>query len=182
MIQSIKYYIMTTKEAIEKIKNMLFNDAAPAVVAPAAEPAKFIEVKTKDGLILEVDKLEVGGSVLLNGAPAADGEYEAEDGTKMKVVSGLITEIMAAEEPAKVEIEVEAMKKLPGMFSAINADFAATKNEIADLKKTIAAQKETLKQMFALVEKMGNNSIEKPIEKAKSFDELSPLEKFRAQK
>jgi HAMP domain-containing protein len=172
---------MSTKEAIEKIKNMLFSDAAP-VVAPAAEPAKFIEVKTKDGLIFEVDKLEVGGSVLLNGAPAADGEYEAEDGTKMKVVSGLITEIMAAEVPAPVEVEVEAMKKLPGMFSAINQDFAATKNEISDLKKTIETQKESLKQMFSLLEKIANNSIEKPIEKVKSFDDMTALEKFRAQK
>ena len=182
MIQSIKYYIMSTKEAIEKIKNMLFNDYAPGVELPKVEPVKMVEVKTKDGLILEVDKLEVGGSVLLNGAPVADGDYEAEDGTKMKVVSGLITEIQAAEEPAKVEIEVEAMKKLPGMFSAINADFAATKNEIADLKKTIATQKESLKQMFSLVEKIAQSSIERPIEKVKSFDELSPLEKFRAQK
>jgi hypothetical protein len=172
---------MSTKEAIEKIKNMLFNDNAPGVELPKVEPVKMVEVKTKDGVILEVDKLEVGGLVLLNGAPVADGDYEAEDGTKMKVVSGLITEIQAAE-PVAVEIEVEAMKKLPGMFSAINADFAATKNEIADLKKTIATQKESLKQMFSLVEKIAQSSIEKPIEKVKSFDEMTPLEKFRAQK
>jgi hypothetical protein len=36
--------------------------------------------------------------------------------------------------------------------------------------------------MFALVETIANNSIEQPREKVKSFDEMSALEKFRAQR
>jgi hypothetical protein len=36
--------------------------------------------------------------------------------------------------------------------------------------------------MFALVETIANNSIEQPKEAVKSFDEMSALEKFRAQR
>jgi hypothetical protein len=36
--------------------------------------------------------------------------------------------------------------------------------------------------MFSLVEKIANNSIEAPKEQSKTFEEMTPLEKFRAQK
>jgi hypothetical protein len=39
-----------------------------------------------------------------------------------------------------------------------------------------------IRDRFSLVEEMANNSIEKPIEKVRSFEEMTPLEKFRAQK
>jgi hypothetical protein len=48
--------------------------------------------------------------------------------------------------------------------------------------KLISKQSESLKQMFALVETIANNSIEQPKEQVKSFDEMSALEKFRAQR
>lgn len=192
---------MTPKEAVEKIRTMIFGDVVPAepvlpapgVVAPNVAPesgvAKFAEYKLKSGAMVSIDKLEVGGSVTLNGQPAPDGEHEFEDGTKIVVVGGLITEVKKPEVAPVVEVEVEAMKKPPGMFSEMEQGFAAAKTDIAELKSTIEAQKntiskqtETLKQMFHLVETIANSSIQSPVEPVKSFDELSPLEKFRAQK
>lgn len=181
---------MTPKEAVEKIRTMIFGDEEKQVAVPApAEPQKFAEYKLKSGAIVEVDKVEVGGSVTLGGQPAPDGEHEFEDGTKIVVSGGLITEVKSPEAAPVVEVEVEAMKKLPGMFSEMEQGFAAAKTDIADLKATIDEQKntiekqaETLKQMFHLVETIANASVQPPVEPVKSFDEMTPLEKFRAQK
>jgi hypothetical protein len=173
---------MSTKEAVEKIKSMLFGDMVqPEPVPTPAEAAKFMDYKLKSGAVVAIDKLDVGGSVTLDGQPAPDGEHEFEDGTKIVVSGGLITEVKPSEGPS-VEVEVEAMKKLPGQFSAIELSFAEQAEEVKELKKTIQKQEEALKQMFNLVEKIANNSIEKPIEKVRSFEEMTPLEKFRAQK
>ena len=193
---------MTPKEAVEKIRTMIFGDVVPAepmipasgVITPKVAPesgveSKFAEYKLKSGAMVSIDKVEIGGSVTLNGQPAPDGEHEFEDGTKIVVAGGLITEVMKPEVAPVVEVEVEAMKKLPGMFSEMEQGFAAAKTDIAELrstideqKNTIAKQAETLKQMFQLVETIANSSIQSPVEPVKSFDELSPLEKFRAQK
>jgi len=181
---------MTPKEAVQMIRTMIFGDMEKQVATPApAEPQKFMEYKLKSGAVVSIDKLEVGGSVTLNGEPAPDGEHEFEDGSKIVVASGLITEVKKAEGAPVVEVEVEAMKKLPGMFSEMEQGFAAAKTDIAQLKQTIAEQKntidkqsETLKQMFHLVETIANTSVQQPTEKVKSFEEMSALEKFRASK
>lgn len=202
MPQTKKNNHMTTKEAVEKIKSMIFGDMVPAepvlpasgVMVPNVAPksgveSKFEEYKLKSGAVVSIDKLEVGGSVTLNGEPAPDGEHEFEDGTKIIVAGGLITDVKKGEVAPVVEVEVEAMKKLPGMFSAMEQGFAAAKTDIVQLKQTIAKQNstiekqaETLKQMFSLVETIANSSIEQPTEKVKEFEEMSPLEKFRASK
>ena len=67
-------------------------------------------------------------------------------------------------------------------MSEVNKDIVDLKKTIDAQAKLIATQSESLKQMFALVETIANNSIEQPKEKVKSFDEMTALEKFRAQK
>ena len=181
---------MTPKEAVQMIRTMIFGDEEKQMATPApSEPLKFMEYTLKGGAVVSIDKLEVGGSVTLNGEPAPDGEHEFEDGAKIVTAGGLITEVKQPEVAPVVEVEVEAMKKLPGMFSDMQQGFAAAKTDIAQLKQTIAEQKntiekqtETLKQMFHLVETIANTSIQAPTEKVRSFDELSALEKFRASK
>lgn len=189
-------HIMSTKDAIEKIKSMLFGEvvsaepALPAsgVLAPKVAPesgveSKFEDYKLKSGAVVSIDKLEVGGSVTLDGAPAPDGEHELENGKIIVVSGGLITEVKepVSVEPS-VEIEVEAMKKLPGMFSDMENGVNALKALVENQAKTIENQQESLKQMFSLVEKIANNSIEAPKEQSKIFEDMTPLEKFRAQK
>ena len=71
---------------------------------------------------------------------------------------------------------------MPLQMSAVNKDIVDLKKTIDAQAKLIATQTESLKQMFALVETIANNSIEQPKEKVKSFDEMTALEKFRAQK
>jgi len=174
---------MSSKEAIEKIKNMLFGEMPVQAPAPVPTPEGsgqvFADYKLKDGTVVSIDKLEIGGSVNLNGEPAPDGYHLLEDGTKIHVMSGLIDEIEKEEVVAEVP---EELKKLPVMMSAVNQDIVDLKKTIDAQAKLISRQSESLKQMFALVETIANNSIEQPKEKVKSFDEMSALEKFRAQR
>jgi len=174
---------MSSKEAIEKIKNMLFGEMpvqAPAPVpAPEGSGQVFADYKLKDGTVVSIDKLEIGGQVNLNGEPAPDGYHLLEDGTKIEVSKGLIVGVEKEEVVAEVP---EELKKLPVMMSAVNQDIVDLKKTIDAQAKLISKQSESLKQMFALVETIANNSIEQPKEKVKSFDEMSALEKFRAQR
>jgi hypothetical protein len=172
---------MSSKEAIEKIKNMLFGEVVAPVVLPESVGSGqvFADYKLKDGTIVSIDKVEIGGSVNLNGEPAPDGYHLLEDGTKIEVSKGLIVSV---EKEAVVAEVPEELKKLPVMMSAVNQDIVDLKKTIDAQAKLIATQSESLKQMFALVETIANNSIEQPKEKVKSFDEMTALEKFRAQK
>ena len=172
---------MSPKEAVEKIKNMLFGEVVPPVVLPESVGSGqvFADYKLKDGTVVSIDKVEIGGSVNLNGEPAPDGYHLLEDGTKIEVSKGLI---VGVEKEAVVAEVPEEMKKLPLQMSEVNKDIVDLKKTIDAQAKLIATQTESLKQMFALVETIANNSIEQPKEKVKSFDEMTALEKFRAQK
>jgi hypothetical protein len=174
---------MSSKEAIEKIKNMLFGEMPEQAPVPVPTPEGsgqvFADYKLKDGTVVSIDKVEIGGSVNLNGEPAPDGYHLLEDGTKIEVLSGLI---VGVEKEAVVAEVPEELKKLPVMMSAVNQDIVDLKKTIDAQAKLIATQSESLKQMFALVETIANNSIEQPKEAVKSFDEMSALEKFRAQR
>lgn len=73
--------------------------AAPAPVpapAPAAPAALNTDYTLKDGVTaVSIDKLEVGGVVMIAGVPAPAGEHELADGTKVTVgEGGLITAVM----------------------------------------------------------------------------------------
>ena len=176
---------MSPKEAVEKIKHMLFGDMPeqplPVPVQPPVGAGQvFADYKLKDGTVVSIDKVEIGGQVQLNGEPAPDGYHLLEDGTKIEVSKGLIVSV-EKEESVVAEVP-EEMKKLPLQMSEVNKDIVDLKKTIDAQAKLIATQTESLKQMFALVETIANNSIEQPKEKVKSFDEMTALEKFRAQK
>lgn len=80
----------------EKLKSML---------------AEMSTVKTVEGIVYQIDgdELEVGVEVKdAEGNAAADGEYEFEDGTKVTVKEGKITEVVEVEtEEEEVEVEEE---------------------------------------------------------------------------
>lgn len=173
---------MTAKEAIEKIRKMLFADAPEQVVEPpVAEPkVMFAEYKLKDGSLVNIDALQVGGQITINEAPAPDGEYELEDGTKLSVSGGLISEIEKGEEPAAAP---DAVNPLEEQMGKVLGKFSAQDDRIKKLNDTIEKQNATIKEMFSLLETVANTSVQKPIETAKkSWDEMTPLEQFRAQK
>lgn len=161
---------MTPLEAILKIKAM-FAEAGvqtePVIAAeepsapsvPATESVK--EYTLKSGQKVLVDKLEVGGKVVVvdeqnNAAPAPAGEHELADGLKIVVdESGSIVEVKepSSEEPIPaepdssepapqddVQLKIEEMqkqldelKKKQGMAAESVAKFSTGVQELSDI-------------------------------------------------
>ena len=132
---------MTIAEKIEKLKQLFMGAVPPGPVTPPAPapapappaPAEFKDYTAADGVtVLSIDKLEVGGKVNINGAPAPDGEYQLQDGTKVKVAAGLISELEAAEPAPPVPAPPPAAPPTPQQMRETLQHFA--ENGSADLK------------------------------------------------
>ena len=169
---------MTTTEALKKIKEMFLGEVAP-VVAPIVAPvvAAATDYTLPDGTVVSIDKLEVGGMVMIAGVPAPDGDITLADGTVITVLAGVITEV-------KEVAPIETASELPAQMSA---DFTAHKeafaSEVKALRAELAKQKDTITEMFSLMETMAAQEVTKPLEvKQKTWDEMSTLEKRRANK
>lgn len=94
-------------------------DPAPAA---AAEEAKTIN--TDKGTLTYEGELAAGAAVTIDGEPAPDGEYTAEDGRVIVVAGGVITEIKdAAQEPAAASQEPIT---IPSQFQRVAQAFQET--------------------------------------------------------
>ena len=158
--QSIKELV--GDEKFTKIRVLLGLETMP-VVEPKKEDKMMGEGKLKDGTMITYDELEVGYPIMVvtdqGTNPAPDGTHELENGTKVTTVNGLITEIVPVAVEAAVEEEVvvstddttqeDMGKKLKELMDAINAKMSAIEKEISN-------QQETNKQMFELIEKIGD--------------------------
>lgn len=122
----------SVKEMVAAFKKTFFDGtpAAPVIApAPIISPAALnTDYVLKDGTAVTIDKLEVGGVVLVAGIPAPVGDHELSDGTKITVgEGGLITAVVpVVTAPA---IPDDMMSKTPeGLIQAIKdtvAKFAA---------------------------------------------------------
>lgn len=177
------------KEGIEAIKRIVFSVQQPA--APAADPApaptpaqKFEDVKTVDGKVISLDKLEVGANALIDGVAAPDGEYQLENGGKLSVVGGLVTELEL--EPAAAPAPAAAAAPAAMTIEQLAAEVAELKKQLgtncAAQTQAFATQDQANKLIVEWMEKFADQPIEQPKRKPKSFDDLSPLERFRATK
>lgn len=98
----------TPKEILTAIKAIFSDQPLPEPVAPVA-PVEPVQLEAKeyslaDGTKVMIDKLEIGGMVTLNDAPAPMGEHYLADGSKIELdANGAITSIEAAE-PASPEL------------------------------------------------------------------------------
>jgi hypothetical protein len=99
-----------------------FADTMPPVSGqPEAAPVKMMDAKLKDGTLVQVTELAVGGIVTIAGAQAPVGEHMLEDGTIIVVGdNGAIMEIKPAEEAANPAVAEE-----PPMMEDMSAKFAA---------------------------------------------------------
>ncbi len=95
---------MEANEILLKVKEFFNELVNPTPVQNEVMP---IEVETKDGVKVTVDKLEVGGVAMVDGVPAPIGEHTLTDGTIIMVTdNGVIAEIKPkVEEVAPVEVE-----------------------------------------------------------------------------
>lgn len=168
---------MNLNEAIEKLSGLVSKFNAE----PTTEQT-FIDAKLMDGTIIRYESLEVGMPLLVideagNELPAPDGEHELEDGTKVTVEAGIITEVASKEEEAPEVEEAPIEQPMAAVETVSKEDFETLKNEVADLKskfeefsktnETLSADniamKEIVKETFAIVEKLAKVPSDNPI-------------------
>lgn len=168
---------MNLNEAIEKLSGLVSKFNAE----PTTEQT-FIDAKLMDGTIIRYESLEVGMPLLVideagNELPAPDGEHELEDGTKVTVEAGIITEVASKEEEAPEAEEAPIEQPMAAVETVSKEDFETLKNEVADLKskfeefstinETLSADniamKEIVKETFSIVEKLANVPTENPV-------------------
>lgn len=128
----------------------LMGDQTPPVSGePKAEETKMMEAKLKDGTMIQVTEMAVGGIVTIEGMPAPVGEHELEDGTKIVVGdNGAIMEIKEKEAPA-VEIEVPVVEDMGAKFAAFES---ATNEKFAAYEDKFAAYEVKLTQANKVIE------------------------------
>ena len=155
---------MEAKEILQKVKQY-FNELA---AAPEVDPmTEVTEYELKDGGKVMIDKLEVGGIVMIDGNAALPGEAELVDGSKMTIGdNGVITaiEVVSPEEPAMEEPVVEDMSSKFAAFETLTSEkfanyeikFSAYEQRFADyevkMKKANKVIDELLKLSTLLVE------------------------------
>lgn len=154
---------------IDMVKQSFEAVPAPAPAAPPATPPASPVTMNKymlaDGTEIEVEELEVGKPVMVGGSPAPEGKHTLQDGTVISVdAAGIITEVVAAPAaPAmptgmsKEEVEAIATQS----FSKQSQAFAG-KDELKELKDKLEASEKRNKQLFELVEKIAEASIQTP--------------------
>lgn len=172
-------FMSSLKDKIANFKKYLFEGtplvnppapqaqaAAPAPNAAPQAPSAPTEYKLKDGSPVSIDKLEVGGTVLMAGVPCPAGEYELQDGSRVTVGDGgvitLVTPSAVAAPPPVLMADVEAAinKALNAYKEQMAAEKLAMEQKMADADKK---SKETIKEIFAIVEEIAATETAKPV-------------------
>jgi len=171
---------MNRKEALEKIKKLVFGEEVPDT--PPAPEVFGTEYKLADGTPIMIDKLEVGGVAKIGDMVAPDGVHSLEDGTSFEIKEGLIVMVTPkAEDPIESEMQtqVAALKK---EFESVQTELKTLKGEFAKITVKADTQQKANEELVKLVEFLAEEPIVPPAQPQKKFEEMTPLERFRFQK
>lgn len=167
----------TPKEILTAIKAIFADQPLPEPVAPVA-PVEPVQLEAKeyslaDGTKVMIDKLEIGGLVTLNDAPAPMGEHILADGSKIKLdQAGAIIEIEAAE-PAAPAVEPEVM-------AAPSAPVLMRDERVDALQAELTKVKQGFAQLVSLVESLTETPAAEPLEPQKTkFNAIAETRKER---
>jgi uncharacterized short protein YbdD (DUF466 family) len=126
---------------------------------PSGEPkaeVKMMEAKLKDGTIVEVTELVVGGIVTIEGVPAPVGEHELESGEVIVLGdNGAIMEIKPKkQDEVSVEVEVPAVEDMSAKFaafeSATNEKFSAYENKFAQYEAKLGQANKVIEGLMQI--------------------------------
>ena len=158
----------------DTISVLLAEQPAPVAPQPQAQPAQnFGGYMLQDGTPIEVESLEPGKVVMINGAPAPAGEHILSDGTKIELDEmGVIVEISAPEvEPAPAAAPVEQAAPqfdAAAKFAEVEAAFSA---QIGELKAAVEKQNQVINQLFEAVKQMADLPVaQAPVQPAQTFE------------
>lgn len=190
VISKIKDFIITKLSVDERVALEGLNPVAAPSTMPTDEKkpsteqtpeVKMKEAKTVDGLVFAYDGELVIGTAIMDitsgtASPVMDGEYTMEDGNIVTIASGLVAEIASKAEEAPELPEVVAPElKMPDMKTQMSAMQVSFESEISSLKKQVVLLNKVVNEIL-------NTPIQNETKVSKSWEELSPLEKFRLSK
>jgi len=172
------------KKQIQELTVKFSEIPAIAPANPAPTNLATIETKLVDGTTLSVDKMEVGGVANIvseaGTLPAMDGEYEAEDGTKITVMGGVITAI-APKEVEEVEeapaSPIAEMAALTARLAALETEFANVKAENANLKVAMSQVNDAIKVSLSAINSIIATPAGEPTQKPKTQFKQNSLSK-----
>jgi len=170
---------MTPLEALLQIKQMFAEmpPVVPSEVAPAevpSEPAapEYKEYVLKSGAKVKIDKLEIGGKVLLvddagNETPAPAGEHELADGMIITLdENSMILEIASpVEEAPESEVDLKAQKiaELEAQIEELKKDKTGQEVKMAEVEaKFSKAISELTDVVVGLINTPSAEATEKP--------------------
>lgn len=146
---------MEAKEILQKVKEF-FNELT---TPEEKKPVKMSEYQLKDGGMVQIEELAVGGVVMIDGAPALPGELELVDGTKIVVgENGVISEVKpASETPAPEPPAMDMGSKFAafeqmtaGKFSEYESKFAAYESKFADYEVKLNKATKVIEELLKL--------------------------------
>jgi hypothetical protein len=190
VISKIKDFIITKLSVDERVALEGLNPVAEKPTMPTDEKkpsteqtpeVKMKEAKTVDGLVFAYDGELVIGTAIMDitsgtASPVMDGEYTMEDGNIVTIASGVVAEIASKAEEAPELPEVVAPElKMPDMKTQMSAMQVSLESQISSLKKQVVLLNKVVNEIL-------NTPIQNETKVSKSWEELSPLEKFRLSK
>lgn len=132
------------------------NEEMPMPSGETAAPVKMMEAKLKDGTIVEVTELAVGGIVTIEGKPAPVGEHMLETGETIVLGdNGAIMEIKPkAEDEVSVEVEVPQVEDMSAKFaafeSATNEKFSAYESKFAQYEAKLGQANKVIEGLMQI--------------------------------
>ena len=132
------------------------NEEMPMPSGETAAPVKMMEAKLKDGTIVEVSELAVGGIVTIEGKPAPVGEHMLESGETIVLGdNGAIMEIKPkAEDEVSVEVEVPQVEDMSAKFaafeSATNEKFSAYESKFAQYEAKLGQANKVIEGLMQI--------------------------------
>ena len=151
-MQDAKQILAKVKEFFNELTTPASVDQAEAPMAPAMEAPVMTDYELKDGGMVSIDKLEVGGTVLIDGNPALPGQAELKDGTTMTIGdNGVITAIEVASAPEEVAPAVEDMSaKFAAFTTATNEKFASYESKFAEYEAKLGKANKVIEELLKL--------------------------------
>lgn len=151
---STENFIMDNiKDLWNSFKEKFLNDSANTVQPTA--PVQMMETTLKDGTPVKVDRLEVGGVVMVNDAPAPAGEHELADGTKIVVgEGGVITEVEAAEVAPEMTDYSNQFAAIDEKFTAYETKFSEQATQLQEFAAKFEKANNTINSLVELVGKI----------------------------
>lgn len=165
---------MDAKEILGKVKQLFADLTAAPAPTPAPTPAPLAdapkEYEIAGGGMCMIDKLDVGGIVMIDGAPALPGDLELADGTKLTVgdngVISSVTPGAAAPPASQAPTSGEDMgAKFTALEASTNEKFMAYEAKFSAYEQRFAAYEEKLSKQNEMIEKLlafGQLIVDKP--------------------